>query len=224
MVYVLHYVPDNASLVVRLVLEELGQPYATELVDRSSDAHKSAAYRKLNPNGLIPVLETPEGPVFETAAILLWLADRHGALAPAATDPDRAGFLSWLFFLSNTLHAELRLLFYPHEYHRQAPEALRQNVRERLAVHLDLIEDRMPFGTDLTVIDYYLACQCRWMALYPENADRSWFSLDNRTRLRSRLAWLEERPATRAAQLAEGLGPTPFTEPHHPSQPHGAAT
>ncbi len=50
-------------------------PYRTVLVDRAAQAQKSPAYLALNPNGLIPVLETPHGPVFETAAILLWLAE-----------------------------------------------------------------------------------------------------------------------------------------------------
>ena len=85
--YRLHYAPDNASLVIRLALEDMGLPYETVLVDRTTREQDSAAYRALNPAGLIPVLETPQGPVFETAAILLWLADTHGQLAPAPADP-----------------------------------------------------------------------------------------------------------------------------------------
>ncbi|MEL7203517.1 MAG: glutathione S-transferase, partial [Pseudomonadota bacterium] len=42
--YRLHWVPDNASLVIRLALDEMGVPYDTVLVDRSSGAHKAAAY------------------------------------------------------------------------------------------------------------------------------------------------------------------------------------
>ncbi|MCB1329029.1 MAG: glutathione S-transferase N-terminal domain-containing protein, partial [Maritimibacter sp.] len=71
----LHYAPDNASLIIRIALEELGLPYETRLVDRQAEAQKSPAYLALNPQGLIPVLETPEGPIFETAAILLWLGE-----------------------------------------------------------------------------------------------------------------------------------------------------
>ena len=87
--YRLHYAPDNASLIVRLALEELGRPYETVLVDRRAKAQRSPAYLALNPAGRIPTLETPDGPISETGAILLWLADRHGALAPAAGDPAR---------------------------------------------------------------------------------------------------------------------------------------
>ena len=101
--YRLHYAPDNASLVIRLVLEEMALPYETTLVDRARKEQEGAAYRALNPNGLIPVLVTPQGPIFETAAILLWLADTHGRMAPRSDSPERAAFLKWLFFLSNTL-------------------------------------------------------------------------------------------------------------------------
>lgn len=54
----LHYAPDNASLIVRLTLEQLGLEYETVLVDRSRQGQRSAAYLQMNPNGLIPVLET----------------------------------------------------------------------------------------------------------------------------------------------------------------------
>ena len=83
--YVLHYAPDNASLIIRAALEVRGLPYATQLVDRGTQEQSTPAYRALNPNGLIPVLETPQGPVFETGAILLWLADTHGGLGPAGS-------------------------------------------------------------------------------------------------------------------------------------------
>ena len=78
----LHYAPDNASLCIRLALLELDLPFEAVLVNRSIRAQKSAPYLALNPNGLIPVLETPDGPLFETGAILLWLSDTYGGLMP----------------------------------------------------------------------------------------------------------------------------------------------
>ncbi|BDY15502.1 hypothetical protein Sulfitobl28_14720 [Sulfitobacter pontiacus] len=76
--YTLHYAPDNASLIIRLALEAQGVAYDTCLVDRAAQGQSAPAYRALNPHGLIPALQTPDGPLFETGAILLWLADRHG--------------------------------------------------------------------------------------------------------------------------------------------------
>ena len=84
--YTLYFAPDNASLIVRIVLEELGVAYNTWLVDRPAREQDSEAYRKLNPNGLIPVCIIDGEPVFETAEIILSLADRHRALAPPVDD------------------------------------------------------------------------------------------------------------------------------------------
>jgi hypothetical protein len=109
--YILHYAPDNASLIIRLVLEEAGLPYRTALADRAIRAQDSAAYLKINPAGLIPALETPVGPIFETGAILLWLADKHD-LGPKPDACSSGDFLKWLFFISNTAHADLRRIFY----------------------------------------------------------------------------------------------------------------
>ena len=90
----LHYFPGNASLAPHIVLEELGAPYELALVDRAAGAHKSPAYLKLNPNGLIPVWVDGDLVLYETAAICLHLADTHPAagLAPPLASPERAHF------------------------------------------------------------------------------------------------------------------------------------
>ncbi|QAX29075.1 glutathione S-transferase family protein [Leisingera sp. NJS204] len=231
--YRLHYAPDNASLVIRLVLEELGLPFDAVLVDRKAKAQRSAEYLALNPGGLIPVLETPDGALFETAAILLWLSGRHGAMAPAAGTADYAPFLKWLFFASNTLHADLRMLFYPQKYIGDDParQAQLQNViRQRLHRHLTSL-DHAAAGRPAwlaapqpSVLDYYLACQMRWMALYPADADRSWFRIAAYPSLQRLCAGLEHRTAVTTAREAEGLGATPFTSPAYANPPEGSAT
>lgn len=226
----LHYAPDNASLVIRLVLEEIGLPYGTVLVDRTRREQDGAAYRALNPGGLIPVLETPQGPVFETGAILLWLTDTHGRLAPTWDDPARAAYLKWLFFASNTLHADLRILFYADTYIEAAQaETLRAGIRPRLRRHLGLLDDVarqapgwLNAGTP-SALNYYVACMMRWMALYPAASDRSWYNISDTPYLQSILQGLESRPATRTAVQAEGLGATPFTAPVYANPPEGSA-
>ena len=80
--YVLHESPDSASTMVRLVLEELGVPYRARLIDRAAGELASPAYRAMQPLGKIPAMETPDGVMFETAAILLYLSETHGRLAP----------------------------------------------------------------------------------------------------------------------------------------------
>ncbi|MGJ8617501.1 MAG: glutathione S-transferase family protein [Sulfitobacter sp.] len=231
MSYVLHYAPDNASLIIRLALAHRGLEFRTALVDRSTAAQTKPAYRALNPNGLIPVLETPQGPLFETGAILLWLADTHGGLGPVPADPARGDFLKWLFFVANTIHPSLRMLFYPEKY--IAPDhadALRGGLQHHLHqsfATLDHVAATKPtwFGaTEPTVLDFYTATVLRWPALYPSTADRTWFKLSSYPALARLCSHIETLPCCTDLQSAEGLGDKPFTAPQHPTPPEGSAT
>lgn len=114
----LHYYPSTASFAPHIVLEELGVPYERVLVDREQNAHKSTEYLKLNPNGLIPVLEDGDLVLYETAAILLHLADTHADahLAPPMSSAARGEFYKWLVWLTNTLQATLMVYFYPERW------------------------------------------------------------------------------------------------------------
>ena len=230
--YRLHYAPDNASLVIRLALDKLSLPYETALVDRQVRAQKSPAYLRLNPNGLIPVLETPDGPMFETAAILLWLADRHGGLAPAYDSGARAAFLKWLFFVSNTIHPALRMVFYPELYAGpdvDTQSALRRHMRGELSCHLDKLESLIREehfwfgGATPSGLDFYVACTLRWMALYPRG-DTDWFDIGNWPLLRDMAVSVESCQSAGAAIQAEGLGPNPFSAPQFVKPPEGSAT
>jgi len=231
MTYRLHYAPDNASLIIRLALEDLGVSYETVLVDRRARAQKSPAYLALNPAGLIPVLETSDGAVFETGAILLWLADRHGVLAPAPDDPARGTLLKWLFFLSNTLHPAMRMIFYPDQYAGADVDAqarLRTHMQTEAARHLDTLEAAATAHPDLfsgaspTVIGLYLGPALRWLALYPAG-ETGWFDLGRWPVLQAMAQALETRASAVAAARAEGLGPAPFSAPMPADPPEGAA-
>ncbi|WP_296762422.1 glutathione S-transferase family protein [Sediminimonas sp.] len=230
--YRLHYAPDNASLVIRLALLELDQPFETVLVDRRAGAQRSAAYLALNPVGRIPVLVTPHGPMFETAAILLWLADRHGRVLPGADSGARPLALSWLMFLSNTLHAEMRMLFYPDQYtgpDAHACDALRTGLRDSLRRHLALLDRVAGAGhgwlgaATPSALDLYLCACLRWLALYPVG-DTSWFALPEHPHLARLAASVEARDSVARAARSEGLGPHPFTTPRLPTPPEGSAT
>lgn len=223
----LHYAPDNASLIVRLVLEELAEPYETVLVDRSKNAQRSADYLEMNPMGTIPALETPDGVVFETAAILLWLADRAGRLAPAPDAPDRGPFLSWLFATSNGLQMDLRQHFYAERYTADSVAAHREITSRRLRAHLDRYEALLSerhhwFGAEApTLLDIYVAVPLRWFALYL--TDENWFELDDWPHLKRLAEQIERRPSMLAAARAEGLGKTPLSCPCPANPAEGVA-
>jgi glutathione S-transferase len=228
--YRLHYAPDNASLVVRLCLDQLGLPFETVLVDRAARAQESAPFRTLNPNGLIPVLETPDGVMFETGAICLWLADRHGGLGPGHDAPARGDFLKWLFFVANTLHPSLRMMFYPGKYIQSAQETLRAGLRLHLAQSfrtLETVAAARPDwlgGATPSLLDFYICACMRWSAIYPATSDHSWFTTLSIPHLRRMAQRIEALPCTHILQTAEGLGPTPFSNPILPTPPEGSAT
>ncbi len=228
--YVLHYAPDNASQIIRMVLEELAVPYRTALVDRSTRAQDRPEYRAVNPTGLIPALETPQGAVFETAAILLWLTETHAAMAPAPGSALRGDFLKWLIFVANTLHADARLLFYPeaHAGSAQALPGFRSQTEARILRHLGLLDTvaaQSPgylVASDPSVLCYYICCLIRWITLYPADR-RGWLDLARFPALFDLAETLQSRPAALRVALAEGLGPTVFTDPHFAVPPEGSA-
>ena len=223
--YTLHYAPDNASLIIRLVLDGAGIPYRTALVDRGARQQDSAAYRALNPAGLIPTLETPQGPISETGAILLWLSDTH-RLSPGTADPDRPLFLRWLFFLSNTAHADLRQIFYPHQYAPvDAHAAHFEIMATRMLRHFGLLDAAARQHSRLFAaaapLGVYTITLTRWSALYPQHAPR-WLDLSAFPALFGLAQAQEARVETPVIARAEGLGAHPFTRPEQPKPPEGS--
>ncbi len=88
---------------VSIMLEETGLPYEPHLVDFGKDDQKSAEFLSLNPNGKIPAIIDPNGPqgkplpLFESGAILIYLADKTGQFL--SREPDkRYETIQWLMF------------------------------------------------------------------------------------------------------------------------------
>lgn len=222
MSYLLFYNPDSANIVVRMALEELGVDYRDEQVDRRRGG-RSEEFMRLNPRGLLPVLIDEDAGVTasETGAILLYLADTHGRLAPA-DGPDRAVFLKWLFYLSNTVHADLRLQFYTDRYVGDEAhiDTLRARMRERFGEHMRMVEEAlgehdgpylMPGG--LTVADFYLGACVRWAQLYPSSGPVVPWVVEGLPRLKAHLDALEQLPSVVRAFERERITPPLFVEP-----------
>ncbi len=227
--YKLHYAPDNASIIIRFALEELGQPYETILVDRANRTQDSLAYRAIAPTGLIPALQFGNHTLFETAAILLWLSEHHGDLAPAPNDPARGDFLKWLFFIANTLHADMRLHFYPERYDASDRAAFQQATRLRLSRHLTILDATVAksphlFWTDRpSILTLYLVSLCRWVQLFPKGQS-DWFDLTQYPDILALARQTETRAPILRVALDEGLGPTPFSAAIHAMPRTGSTT
>jgi len=99
----LYSLPTPNGVKVSIMLEEIGLPYEPHRISFDRQDQQSDAFRSLNPNGKIPAILDPDGPggqplaLFESGAILLYLADKTGRLVPA--DPAaRWHALQWLMF------------------------------------------------------------------------------------------------------------------------------
>ena len=212
----LHYYPGNASMAPHILLREIGAPFELALVDRTQGAHKSAAYLKLNPNGLIPVLVDGDVVLYETAAICLHLADvhAHAALAPALGTPQRAHFYKWMLWLSNTLQSTLIHYFYPERLvdhgNTDGANQVRAHAQARVATMLEqldahLASHRGPWllGAHYSAVDPMTFMLCRWTRGFSSKSAREY------RHIASYLHRMLARPALQAALQAEGLAP-PF--------------
>lgn len=102
----LHLYTDSSpnGFKITIALEELALPYTLHHIHIDQGQHRDADFLKLNPHGRIPVLHDAETGItlFESAAILLYLADKTGRLLPsAATEKWEA--ITWLMFHSASM-------------------------------------------------------------------------------------------------------------------------
>ncbi len=84
---------------VALFLEEAGLPYEAIAVETRKGEQHAAAFTALNPNAKVPVIVDGDATVFDSSAILLYLAEKTGQFLPAAAD--RGAMLSWLMFTAS---------------------------------------------------------------------------------------------------------------------------
>lgn len=217
--YRLHGVHDWGSQVIHLVLAELEVPFTFHPVDWQAGGLKAPGFLALNPFGRVPVLESPDGPIFETAAILLYLAERHAGLAPATTDPDRARFLSWFILVTNAVHPLAMTLLHPERPGGEAvAAAVAETTHAALRDHLALL-NTVAAGGDwwlspgrASILSLYLAMLMRWIKAFPAYARHS-IDAGDYPALQAMAVGLENHPRIAAALKAEGVGGPAFSAP-----------
>jgi glutathione S-transferase len=96
----LYTAPTPNGYKASIMLEEIGMPYTVRVVDLARGDQRTRAFLELNPNGRIPVIvdrANDDFVVFESGAILIYLAERSGMLLPQE-DKARSRVLQWLMF------------------------------------------------------------------------------------------------------------------------------
>ncbi|HSC68101.1 MAG TPA: glutathione S-transferase family protein [Cellvibrio sp.] len=169
--YKLFYYPRNASFAPHMLLAEMQLDYELILVDRKTEAQKNPEYLKLNPTGRIPTLVVDDQPIYESAAICLFLAERHADknLIPAANTLARAKFYQWLFYLNASLQPELMVYFYPqkHTAAESGYDAIKQEQEQRVTQMFALIEKELEgkeflLGNAISACDFVLFMLLHW--------------------------------------------------------------
>lgn len=94
----LHHIPGSRSVRVLWLLEELGLDYELRLWSLTDGSLRGDEFRALSPAARIPALEIDGRAVFESGAIVEYLTEREGRLAPPPRGAERADFLEWLHF------------------------------------------------------------------------------------------------------------------------------
>ena len=203
--YKLFYSPGTASMVIHQLLIELKQPFELVLVDFAAGQQKSAEFLQLNPQGRVPVLVDAEVSIYESAAILLYLTEKHQALTPPPGTKARALFLQQIAFLTNNLAPQFRLWFYsPDLGFDEYPLALKQQLQQNIASIWQQLDDQLtsngPYllGDEFSAADLMLTMYMRWSRNMPITA-LAW----------PRLKWiadqLRQRPSWHLLNQAEGL-------------------
>ena len=92
--------PMSRGRIVHWMLEEVGAPYETKIIDLEKREQKAPEYLAINPMGKIPAIVHGATVVTETAAICAYLADAYpsAGLAPPVGDQARGTYYRWLFF------------------------------------------------------------------------------------------------------------------------------
>lgn len=109
----LFHAPQSRSGAARILLEELGAPYALEVLNLNAKENRSQRYLDINPMGKVPaVVVSQDGGdalVTEQAAIMIYLADLfpEAGLAPGIQDPLRGPYLRWLAFYGSCFEPAL---------------------------------------------------------------------------------------------------------------------
>ena len=160
----LYSLPTPNGVKVSIMLEETGLPYEPHLVDIMKNESHTEEFRALNPNGKIPAMIDPDGPggkplgLFESGAILMYLADKTGKFIPA--DPARRWeTIQWVFFQMASIGPMFGQVGFFHKFAGKAIEDKRplERYRDESKRLLGVLETRLEGRQWIMDGDYTIA-------------------------------------------------------------------
>ncbi len=194
--------PMSRGRIARWMLEEVGRPYRTEVLDYATTM-KAPAYLAINPMGKVPAVVHRGVTVTECAAICAYLADAfpEAGLAPALDDPRRGLYYRWMFFAAGPVEASVTAnslgLLPPAEKSAMVGYGSFDQAVETLDY---AVSQGGPWllGDRFTAADVYVGSQVAWGQMFK--------SLPERPAFQAYAARLMSRPAAvRAREIDDAL-------------------
>ncbi len=181
--YTLYWSPGSSSMAPHGALEEAGAKYELKLVDLDANGQRDPTYLELNPNGKVPTLVVDGSFVmFESAAITMFIADRHpeARLAPGPSDPARGHFYQWLTHLTNSLQPAMLRYYYPERHTTDAGghTAVAEKATEEIAAIWSRIDRHLksegPYllGAQFSAADIFAHMLSTWQQCCPNTYER----------------------------------------------------
>lgn len=157
----LHFHASPNPMKVLLMLEECGLDYKIVPVDTFKGQQHAPSFVKLSPNAKVPVIDDDGVSVFDSNAILLYLADRAERFAPPPGTA-RAELLSWLFFVASGLSPfSGQAVHFLHMCPEDIPYAKNRYLRE-VERHYAVMDRRLANAEWLAGEEYSIADMAAW--------------------------------------------------------------
>jgi glutathione S-transferase/GST-like protein len=192
----LYTAPTPNGWKVSIALEEMGLPYEIRVIDFAANEQKADWYVKLNPNGRIPTLTDDGFALFESGAILIYLAEKTRRFLPQDTQT-RSRVIQWLMFQMSAIGP---MMGQANVFLRYFPEKIQPAIDryQREVTRLFGVLDRQLAAHEYIVGDYSIAD----MALWPWVSGYEWsgVSVAEFSNLQRWLAKVGERPAVQAGR------------------------
>lgn len=189
--------PMSRGRIARWMLEEVGRPYRTVVLDYGTTM-KAPDYLAINPMGKVPAVTHRGVTVTECAAVCAYLADAlpEAGLAPALDDPKRGTYLRWMFFGAGPLEAAVTAkalnLLAPAEKAGMAGYGSFEQVVDALEAAVTGSGGPWLLGDRFSALDVYLGSQIGWGLQFRTLPERDAFKV-NAGRLFQREAAIRAR-------------------------------
>ena len=191
-----------------IMLEEVGLPYEVHYLKLGQQEQKSPSFLKINPNGRIPaIVDRDEGDfaVFESGAILIYLAEKTGKLMPADVK-GRSRVIQWLMFQMGgigPMMGQANVFFrYWHEKYQPAIDRYQNESRRLFEVLNGQLANSEYLAGDYSIADIANYC---WVRIYPWSG----VSVEGLDHLQRWLNAIAERPGVQRGVAV----PAPITLP-----------